>query len=215
MANRLFGESLSTALSRRGWTVVAQAGTPEQALTAIALYQPDVCLLGRRIWEVMQAEPTFAALYDMSRSGTRLVLLGTPAQPPPHSSDGAWAPVTVIGADQAVGVVDEALARVVNGDTVGAHTATIGLRRRGPIPADRQLSVRQRRLGLLTEREHEVLRRMVGGSSTAQIAAELDISVATVRSHVQNIFLKLRVHNRLRAVAVYGPADDVPTTDAG
>ena len=53
----------------------------------------------------------------------------------------------------------------------------------------------------LTPRELQVLRLMKEGASTAVIAEEHFISRATVRNHIQNIFGKLEVHNRLEAVA--------------
>lgn len=53
----------------------------------------------------------------------------------------------------------------------------------------------------LTRREREVLRLMTGGANTKAMAERLHISPATVRNHVQNIFGKLGVHNRLEAVA--------------
>jgi DNA-binding NarL/FixJ family response regulator len=39
------------------------------------------------------------------------------------------------------------------------------------------------------------------GATTATIAAELCVSKATVRNHIQNLFAKLKVHTRLEAVA--------------
>jgi len=54
----------------------------------------------------------------------------------------------------------------------------------------------------LTRREIEVLRCMKDGIDTGTIAERLFISRATVRNHIQNIFTKLEVHNRLEAVAI-------------
>lgn len=53
----------------------------------------------------------------------------------------------------------------------------------------------------LTARELEVLRLLACGTSTADLAETLFISVSTVRSHVQNILRKLEVHSKLEAVA--------------
>ena len=55
--------------------------------------------------------------------------------------------------------------------------------------------------GALTLRQLEVLRLAALGLNTAAIAGRLHISRATVRNHVQNVFWKLEVHNRLQAVA--------------
>lgn len=53
----------------------------------------------------------------------------------------------------------------------------------------------------LTEREREVLKWMVDGQSTQQIAEVLTISERTVRTHIGNILGKLRVTSRAEAVA--------------
>ncbi len=60
-----------------------------------------------------------------------------------------------------------------------------------------------RRNGLaLTPREREVVRRVALGSSTRQIAADLYLSPATVRSHVRNAMVKTNAHTRAQLVAI-------------
>lgn len=51
----------------------------------------------------------------------------------------------------------------------------------------------------LTARELEVLRQVAEGQSNKEIAANLEISVATVKLHVQEILLKLRAADRTQA----------------
>jgi PAS domain S-box-containing protein len=53
----------------------------------------------------------------------------------------------------------------------------------------------------LTPRQVEVLRLLEQGRSTKQIAAELHLSVETVRNHIRRLFRALGVHSRLEAVA--------------
>jgi PAS domain S-box-containing protein len=53
----------------------------------------------------------------------------------------------------------------------------------------------------LTARQHEVLVMLSLGRSSEQIAAELDLSIETVRNHVREILRRLNVHSRLAAVA--------------
>lgn len=53
----------------------------------------------------------------------------------------------------------------------------------------------------LTPRELEVLALLPKGKSSAQIAAELFISEATVKTHLSSIYRKLSVANRSQAVA--------------
>ena len=54
----------------------------------------------------------------------------------------------------------------------------------------------------LTPRQVEVLRLLEQGRSTKQIAAELHLSIETVRNHIRRLFRALGVHSRLEAVAV-------------
>lgn len=53
---------------------------------------------------------------------------------------------------------------------------------------------------LLSERELEVLRELSTGKSNKQIGEELCISLATVKTHVINIYSKIQVNSRLAAV---------------
>jgi PAS domain S-box-containing protein len=54
----------------------------------------------------------------------------------------------------------------------------------------------------LTPRQSEVLRLLVRGYSTHQIARELHLSPETVRNHIRHLLRALGVHTRLEAVAV-------------
>ena len=52
----------------------------------------------------------------------------------------------------------------------------------------------------LTERENEVLRLMAVGATNTEIAEDLDVGEATVKTHVGNIFSKLAVRDRVGAI---------------
>lgn len=52
----------------------------------------------------------------------------------------------------------------------------------------------------LSKREYEILRLLPSGNATKDIAEQLDISPATVRNHIKNIFTKLEVRSRAEAV---------------
>lgn len=58
-------------------------------------------------------------------------------------------------------------------------------------------------MGDLTDREEEVIQLMAEGLATKTIAERLWVTVATVRNHIQNIFTKLEVHNRIQAVVAW------------
>ena len=52
----------------------------------------------------------------------------------------------------------------------------------------------------LSKREIDVLEQLVKGLNYQQIAENLIISPSTVRKHIENIYKKLQVHNKMEAV---------------
>lgn len=63
--------------------------------------------------------------------------------------------------------------------------------------------VNQSPLTSLTRRELEVLSALAAGNTNKEIAADLGLSLNTVKFHVKNLFQKLGVHNRSQAIGLY------------
>ena len=91
----------------------------------------------------------------------------------------------------------EAVRVVARGDALlapeitGRVIATFA-RPAGPAPG--------RRLDDLTPREHEVLVRLAGGATNAEIAAALHLGETTVKTHVSRVLMKLGARDRTQAV---------------
>ena len=82
--------------------------------------------------------------------------------------------------------------------TAGVARTVLGLLR--TTGSDRSASANPSRLAL-TEREQQVLRCLVRGRSYKQVAADLEISIDTVRGHIRNVYRKLQVHSVSEAVS--------------
>jgi DNA-binding NarL/FixJ family response regulator len=106
----------------------------------------------------------------------------------------AWLPKTVD---------TEHLIRVVRGVHAGAAYLAPDLL--GHVLSDlvaRTLNPAPDPFAVLTVREREVLQCMVDGLTRAEIAAQLHVSVNTVRTHTQNLIAKLGAHSTLESVAL-------------
>ncbi|WP_298330564.1 response regulator transcription factor [Haloactinopolyspora sp.] len=68
------------------------------------------------------------------------------------------------------------------------------------LPAGSEPPVQGERLGLLTERERDVLVELARGRANSEIAASLFISEATVKVHVGRILAKLGLRDRVQVV---------------
>jgi DNA-binding NarL/FixJ family response regulator len=62
-------------------------------------------------------------------------------------------------------------------------------------------------LEILTERELEVARLVVGRNTNAEIAAELFLSIKTIEAHMRNLFRKLDVSSRVEVARTVERAD--------
>jgi DNA-binding NarL/FixJ family response regulator len=101
--------------------------------------------------------------------------------------------------DRAVDDVVSAVRSAHAGDTLLPRAVIIGIAQR--VAAARDRNADRRPIESLTPREIEVLRALTDGMSTREICDRLFIAPNTLRTHVQNIMGKLRVHSKLEAVA--------------
>jgi DNA-binding NarL/FixJ family response regulator len=101
--------------------------------------------------------------------------------------------------DRAVEDVVGAVRAANAGETLLPRSVIMGIAQR--VAAARDRNVERRQIEPLTPRELEVLRALTEGLSTPEICDRLFIAPNTLRTHVQNIMGKLRVHSKLEAVA--------------
>ncbi|TDC60010.1 response regulator transcription factor [Actinomadura sp. GC306] len=97
--------------------------------------------------------------------------------------------------DTPPGEIVEAVRRVADGDPILSPRITRRLMDRAAVEAAAGLRARAALDGL-SPREHEVAMAIARGRSNAEIAAELFMSVATVKAHVSSVLAKLGLDNR-------------------
>ena len=190
-------ESLATALTRRGFDVVALATTPQEVFAGIAERQPDVCLLSTRF-------PSCSGLVVLQvicerHPGVGVVMLSADAEPGLTRAAFRCGAAAVLPMNYHMRDLDRTLARVGRPEQAIYDTLP-GTAARGPRLAGAGDGYPRR--VHLTSREKEVLTHMVHGECTQQIACSLGITKATIRTHVQNVLSKLGVHSRLEATIV-------------
>jgi DNA-binding NarL/FixJ family response regulator len=102
--------------------------------------------------------------------------------------------------DRAVEEVVAAVRAARAGETLLPRSVIIGIAQRVASAQDRAPD--RPAIEQLTPRELEVLRSLAEGLATPDICERLFISRNTLRTHVQNIMMKLHVHSKLEAVTV-------------
>lgn len=100
--------------------------------------------------------------------------------------------------DTPIAEVISAIRAAHAGETLLPRSVIIEIARRVARARDREAA--EVPIEALTPRELEVLLALSEGLSTSEICERLVIAPNTLRSHVQNIVLKLRVHSKLEAV---------------
>jgi DNA-binding NarL/FixJ family response regulator len=95
-----------------------------------------------------------------------------------------------------------AIRTLADGDALLAPSVTRRLISEFVQRPDRSPSPTPVELKDLTEREREVLVEVGRGLSNADIAARLNISAATAKTHVSRVLMKLHAHDRAQLVIV-------------
>ena len=180
-------------------TVAGEAGTGSQALAQARSLDPDVILMDVRMPQMNGIEATSRLVQAGSRA--RILMLTT------FDLDEYVYHALKAGAsgfllkDASREQLAAAVRAVAAGETLLAPAITQRLIEdfcRGPAPGDPAPEV----AGQLSERELGVVRLVAQGLSNAEIAAQLFLSEATVKSHVARILAKLGLRDRVQ-VAVY------------
>jgi DNA-binding NarL/FixJ family response regulator len=201
----LFRSSLALLLNSLGAEVTVAVPSGTELIAAIAASPPDVVILDIRMPPSFTDEGirTAHALRGL-HPDVGILVLSTYAE-------SKYASLLLEVVDAGVGyllkdnVTDagalmESLSRVAAGGTVVDPAIVTRLLERRQQPT---------MMGILNDRELEVLRHMAEGRSNLGIARELFLSARTVETHVSSVFTKLGLtqsdteNNRVRAVLAF------------
>jgi DNA-binding NarL/FixJ family response regulator len=201
------------ALVRSGFTmllsgesdidVVGEASNGAEAVALAASEHPDVMLMDVRMPVMDGIEATRRIAGDPDLAATRVVILTT-FDLDEYVHDGLRAGASgFLLKDTLPADLINAVRVVADGDALIAPRITRRLIEefaRLPEPAGSQAA--SGALDQLTEREREVLELIARGHSNAEIAAELYVSHATVKTHVSRLLMKLDARDRAQLVMI-------------
>jgi DNA-binding NarL/FixJ family response regulator len=195
----LIRSGLEMVLHARGCQVVGQASDGRQAVELVRRTQPDVVLMDIR----MPVLDGIAATRELTaaRSHSRVLVLTT------YDLDRyvygalragaagfllkATPPDRLVAGIETVAAGDSLLAPSLTRRLIEEHV-------RRPPPVDGVPAALQ----ALTERELEVLSLIARGRSNEEIAADLVVAEATVKTHVNRILAKLGLRTRVQSVVL-------------
>jgi len=185
--------------------VVGEAADGQRALEQVAALRPDVVLMDIRMPRLDGLDAT-RRLHERPDAPHVIVLttFGLDEYVVEALSAGAdgfllkdTPPQQIVAAVRAVAAGDPIL-------SPAATRTVIDRLRAGAEEPDERRAAAEQRLARLTDRERDVALAVGRGLSNAEIAAELYLSVPTVKAHVSRLFDKLGTTNRVQiAICVH------------
>ncbi len=174
--------------------VVGEAGDGQAGVDAAVALRPDVVLMDIRMPRLNGLDATRVLL--ATENPPRVIVLTT------FDADEYVVEALAAGADgfllkdTAPQQVVDAIRKVADGEPMLSPAVTRSLIRQ--VAGTSRSPVAAARIADLTDRERDVALAVGRGLSNADIAAELYLSVPTVKAHVSRLFDKLGVTNRVQ-----------------
>ena len=189
----LLAEAMGIAFTDLGHEVVATGTTPGQAVELALDHRPDVCLLDVNF----PLGTSLDVIADLRETGARVVMMSAWTDTDTVTRALGEGAAGYVSKQQPMTEIVAALERAHEG-VVGVHPSLLRSTGRAETGTPDPLW----QLRFLTDREWEIMRCIMDGLTTADMAQRLGVRRSTTRTHVQNLLTKLGVHSRLQAAAL-------------
>ena len=210
--HQAFAEGLSMMLDAgEGLDVLGVANDGAEAVRLVAAHRPAVLLLDAHMPETEVTQVVREA--KAVAPDTRVVVLSADTRRETIAAVLAAGADGFLAKDASSRQLATALRRLIERDDVPPTP-----RPAPPVARDPGVELRVR---TLSTREREILGYLAAGWSNRRIAETCFLSLNTVRTHVQNVLVKLGVHSKLEAVAfalehkVVEPGERPPAWSSG
>lgn len=195
--------------SDEGIEVIGEAGDGIQAIDVIAKSPPDVVLMDVRMPSMNGIEAT--QIITASHPDTRVIVLTTfDLDEYAFGSLKAGASAFLLKSTKPDALID-AVKTVASGSAVAAPRLTARLiqhyleplAERAPLRNSnkaRSADEEPETLDILSPRERDIFMSIIRGLTNTEISAELVLAPSTIKSHINSIFAKLGLRDRVHAV---------------
>jgi two-component system nitrate/nitrite response regulator NarL len=188
----MFAEGLGMLLDAEDdLAVLGVAHTTCRAVELVAAYRPTVLLLDAQL---AGGNPAQVVATVRAGSPTKVLIVSPDAHQQTVRAAIAAGADGVLANDASSQQLIAAIGNVVDGQGSMVVAPEPARASRNPMVAAQ--------VRTLTGREWEILGLLAAGCSNRRIASEGHLAFLTVRSHVQNLLVKLGVHSKLEAVAL-------------
>jgi DNA-binding NarL/FixJ family response regulator len=185
-------------------TVVAEAADGETAVRLAREVRPDVCLLDIRMPKLDGLEATRLLAGPDVADPLRVVVVTTFDLDEYVYGALRGGACGFLLKDSGPTLLAEAVRAAAAGDSLVSPSVTVRLLRHvtaEPAPEPVVAARPARATEPLTDRELDVVRLVALGRTNAEIAAELYVSLSTVKTHLSSVQIKLAARNRVEIAA--------------